>query len=141
MATKKIAELHDANLLSIKLGNCKTEVRMTFESANFQEITLTLFDVKLMRVVDFWQGNIVSRAIFYSGADLNHSEMLSQIEWASSSTNSGPISPDKDNQAFLTEVLSGKLEIFYLDPTSGAEAVIVCEHHQIDIQPSEFGLR
>jgi hypothetical protein len=135
MSVQKIAELHDAKLLSIALD--KTEVRMIFETDKTKKVHLNFLNVEQIRVVDFWLENIVSRAQIFEGPDFERATVLGHIEWVLSSTNSKPFLVTEKIQAICTDIELDRHKLFHLDPSVGAEAVIIYEQLQVDLRGEE----
>ncbi|WP_085488469.1 hypothetical protein [Paraburkholderia susongensis] len=119
---------HDAELFQIEHRRDDRELELGFRRVNGEIEFLLFTQVISQRMVDFTEQNVASRLLLSPKHSFSVSEVRTLIGWVRSYTDSKPASvSDEQVEQLHHALLEGTATLFTLDPSCGAEMVVLCE--------------
>lgn len=80
----------------------------------------------MFRVADVVRQNVASRIVIYSGNGFDMDDVCSKISWASTADGEKSYVSQKLIESITGRLLEGDQILVYLEPSVGAEAVLLC---------------
>ena len=116
--------LHDAELSALSISRKDSVITMDFVNGSVEH-RLKFYDVIALRIVDLIQQNVVSQAFLSSSGDLSDEYLIKSIKWACSLSDSSEFINDSQAKAWIERIKRGELSLFVIEPSWGAELVVV----------------
>lgn len=119
--------LHDAELVAIAVDRANSIARLSFLLQDGALHIAELRGLKAFRCEDLTLQNVVSRALQSSQKQLSSEDLDYWVMWVTSLSDASSWLSEKHKQDWLTDCMSGTLELVVFEPSAGAQAVAVCE--------------
>jgi hypothetical protein len=100
---------------------------LNFELVNGDSAQLLFSGVQALRINDYGLQNVVSRLLISPSYTFSIAEINEYISWAHSKHDYKASFSDEEVREMRTFVERGRLALFVLEPSVGAEIVILCE--------------
>ncbi|MXN80150.1 hypothetical protein GR157_36245 [Burkholderia sp. 4701] len=121
-----LSSYHDAEIGGIAYTRALRSVLLSLEQPGGKEAQLLFSGVRAFRVNDYGLENVVSRTLVSTSRKFSREEIRDYVQWAQSEHNfKAPLTEarTKEIEAALSR---GKLLLFVVEPSVGAEIVILC---------------
>lgn len=125
---QEFPSFHDAELFRIEHRRDDRELELGFKRVN-GEIEFLLFrQVICQRIVDFAEQNVASRILLSPKHPFSVNDVRTLVGWVRSWADSKPqLVSDEQAEQLTQAFLAGKETLFALEPSCGAEMVVLCE--------------
>ncbi|WP_434559387.1 hypothetical protein [Pseudomonas sp. R1-6] len=128
MNTKVLYQYHDAVLLGISTDDAFGSCLLSFKQSDGKKSELILSGCELIRVVDYTNQNIVSRLVVYQGGIVDKVDAATKLIWASELSDASSYLSQEALNSIIERISSGSACLIYLEPSSGAEVVALCNN-------------
>jgi hypothetical protein len=122
-----LSQLHDAELSALSIDRHKQIVTLEFRRLGDVVHRLTFHGVVGFRVVDLVQQNVVSRILLSSNGALTDHQLYAWIKWANTLAESESFIQQVEADDLVGKIKAGTLSLLVLDPSWGAELVVIFE--------------
>jgi hypothetical protein len=122
-----IDNFHDTELCAIDVRRFPELVTLTFKISDNNFRQLELNNCKDFRLVDLKRQNIVSRILIISGTEIDKDFVKNQVDWVSRHVDTTSSVSNDEFEKLFRQIWDGKLTVFSLVPSVGAECVAICE--------------
>ncbi len=119
--------LHDAELVSLAVSRGERTVQLGFRLVNGEDRELLFRGVHSLRATDFVEQNVVSRVLLSSNHLFSAEDLTNRVQWANRLSDTRPFMSDEPLQRCVDRLQRGELTLFVLEPSWGAELVILSE--------------
>ncbi|NHN68222.1 MULTISPECIES: hypothetical protein [Pseudomonas] len=126
MSTKVLHQYHDAVLMGISTYNASDSYLLSFKHFDGKKSELILSGCELVRMVDYTTQNIVSRLVVYQGATVDRVDVATKLTWGSELLDASSYLTQETINRIIERISSGSACLIYLEPSSGAEVVALC---------------
>lgn len=126
---RKLSSFHDYELVGIDSSSLPVVV-FTLQGDG-EEKRLCFYDVELFRVSDYIKQNVVNRIIVTPTDQLERPDVKRAIIWGSSLSDTSSLIRDDSIEEYVNKIIGEELHLVLLEPSWGAEAVVVCKSFQI----------
>jgi hypothetical protein len=124
----KLPSFHDAELIRIEHRPDEHQLDLGFKRVNGEIEFLRFLQVSALRIVDFAEQNVASRILLTPMHVFSNLDVCSFVGWVRSYVDSRPAHVSEEQAEQLTQdFLEGKKALFALEPSCGAEIVVLCE--------------
>ncbi|MDF3941755.1 hypothetical protein P3W66_17040 [Achromobacter denitrificans] len=132
-------DFHDAELVGVDLVSSERKVVLSFKLVAGVRAFIVLEGVESIRVCDYIFQNIVSRLFDSMLKNFLHTNLLDDhVEWLYTLSDGTRRVKDQTILETKSKVREGKVRLFVLEPSWGAELVCLCESirpkYQIECQ-------
>ena len=117
--------LHDVTLTGIEIDTPKHSAAFRFRTERSELVGIRFEDIKCIRVVDVLIQNVVSRVIVTPSASLPEDEIERLVRWACSDEDRHLLATTSFIENVCAAIHRGDLRFLWLDPSVGAQAVVV----------------
>jgi hypothetical protein len=125
---KELPSFHDAELFRIEHRRDERELDLGFRRVNGEIEFLRFCQVSALRIVDFAEQNVASRILLTPVHVFSNSDVCSLVGWVRSYADSRPVRVSEEEvEQFTQDFLEGKKSMFALEPSCGAEIVVLYE--------------
>lgn len=118
---------HDAELSGTAYSRANASILLNFELVNGDSVQLLFSGVEAFRINDFGLQNVVSRILASPSYAFSINQINEYVSWAHSKHDYKASFSDQEIRDIGTAVERGELTLFVLEPSVGAEIVILCE--------------
>lgn len=125
---ERLSTFHDAELRQVSHNAEFGFLELGFEKADGQFVVITLSGVTAFRVTDMAMQNVVSRLLVHGiNTNLTENELTDRIGWVSKTCDGEQLSESATLKRLIEKVNSGELLLFILEPSWGAELIVIAE--------------
>lgn len=124
---KLLHNYHDAELAGTAYSRADTSTRLDFERVGGDPARLAFFGIKAFRISDYGLQNVVSRFLVSPSYPFSTDEIKEYVSWAHSKHDYKAPFSDEEARDVEVAIKHDKLTLFVLEPSVGAEIVILCE--------------
>ena len=125
---ERLSTFHDAELRQVSHKAEFGLLELGFEKADGQFVVITLCRVTAFRVTDMAMQNVVSRLLVHGvNVNLAEIELADRIGWVSRTCDGEQLSEPATLNRLIERVNSGELLLFILEPSWGAELIVIAE--------------
>jgi hypothetical protein len=125
---QNLPSFHDAELFRIEHRRDDRELELGFKRVNGELEYLLLKQVLSQRLVDFAEQNVASRVLLSPKHSFSVSDVRTAVGWLRSSADSKPALVSEEQAEHIAQaILEGRSTLFALEPSCGAEMVVLCE--------------
>ncbi|SMG60823.1 hypothetical protein [Paraburkholderia susongensis] len=124
---------HDAEIGTIAYSRTRKSVQLDFQQTSGDDIHLTFSGVRAFRVNDFGLQNVVSRVLVSTSRVFSADEVRDYLQWAHSQHDYKASLADAKATEIERALSQGALFLFVVEPSVGAEIVILCEGMEITV--------
>jgi len=123
-----LATFHDAELYKVVMDRKLKTLALAFELADGNKEEFSFEGVLTYKIDNIFYQNVVSRLYLTSARMIEEGELDRILSWTFSRV-AEPATKDSDYfQKAKSDILAGKLILFYLDPSVGAQASVIAEN-------------
>jgi len=125
---ERLGSFHDAELRHISHKAEVDLLELGFEKADGQFVVVSLCGVAAFRVTDMRMQNVVSRLLVHgSNIELTEDELAERVGWVSRTCDGEQLSEPAAVSVLVQKVTSGARLLFILEPSWGAEMIVIAE--------------
>jgi hypothetical protein len=124
MNTRK--NYHDAEFIGLRYVRAERRLELNFELATGGFAVVSCEEVSVFRLGEMGLQNVASRLLISSEREMQPGEIRERINWAASRDSWEYAMTDEQAAHFTTEIRQRNLTLLVLEPSIGAELVIVC---------------
>ena len=125
---ERLSTFHDAELRQMSHIADVNRLELGFEKSDGQFVVISLRGLVAFRVVDFGLQNVVSRLLVQGfNLKLAKPELVDRVGWISNSCDGDQLSDLATVNTLVQRVDSGELLLFILEPSWGAEMIVLAE--------------
>lgn len=125
---ERLSTFHDAELRQISHIADVNRLELGFEKADGQFVVISLRGLVAFRVVDFGLQNVVSMLLVQGfNLKLTKPELVDRVGWISNNCDGDQLSDLATVNTLVQRVDSGELLLFILEPSWGAEMIVLAE--------------
>jgi hypothetical protein len=125
---ERLGTFHDAELRTVSHKADVELLELGFEKADGQFVMVSLRGIAAFRVTDMRTQNVVSRLLVH-GANIQFAEdeILDRVSWVSRTCEGEQLSKPAAIYTLVQKVKSGEQLLFVLEPSWGAEMIVIAE--------------
>lgn len=127
---KLLRSYHDAELSGAAYSRVNASALLNFECVSGDSARLLFSGVKALRINDYGLQNVVSRLLVSPSYAFSTNEVHEYVSWAHSKHDYKAPFSDEEARDIEIAIEHGRLMLFVLEPSVGAEIVILCESVQ-----------
>lgn len=127
---KLLHNYHDAELSGAAYLRADASALLNFQRASGESARLVFTGVRALRIVDYGLQNVASRFLTSPTYVFSTDEIKAYVSWAHSKHDYNAAVSDDEVKEIEIAVAHGRLTLFVLEPSVGAEIVILCERAQ-----------
>lgn len=125
---ERLSTFHDAELRQVSHKAEFGLLELGFEKADGQFVVMSLCRVAAFRVTDMAMQNVVSRLLIHGvNIKLTENELADRIGWVSKTCDGEQLSEPSTLSMLIDKVNSGEMLLFILEPSWGAELIVIAE--------------
>jgi hypothetical protein len=125
---QNLPSFHDAELFRIEHRRDDRELELGFKRVNGEVEFLLFKQLISQRMVDFAEQNVASRILLSPKHSFSVNDVRTLIGWVRSWADSKPAAvSDEQAEQLAQAILAGKVTLFALEPSCGAEMVVLSE--------------
>jgi hypothetical protein len=128
MKTRK--NYHDAEFIGLRYVRAERRLELNFELDSGGFAVVSCEGVSAFRLGEMGLQNVASRLLISSEREIQPGDMRERINWAASRDDWEYAMTDEQAAHFITEIRQGNLTLLVLEPSIGAELVVVCSSVQ-----------
>jgi hypothetical protein len=125
MNTKK--NYHDAEFIGLHYTRDERRLRLNFQLVSGEVAVVRCEVVSVFRLGEMGLQNVASRLLISSEREFQPDDIRERINWAASRDSWEYAMTDEQAAHFATEIGQRKLIVLVLEPSIGAELVVVCK--------------
>ncbi|WP_322028565.1 hypothetical protein [Paraburkholderia sp. J76] len=129
--TRNVSDLpsfHDAELCSVEHDPEARSLTLRFRRVGGENEVLKFSGVIAQRLIDFAAQNVASRLLISPGYMFTSAEARTWIQWINSRDDSKATAiSEESSDAYAADFNAGRLTLFLLEPSCGAEMAVLCE--------------
>jgi len=119
-------DFHDASILAIRMSKGGDSVALEIETRDRGRAVIQATGLKGFRATDVGMQNVLSRGIFSRSTLMSSRAIGEMLDWLTSGGDGVSYLNNAARQRYSAEILSGELELAVLEPSVGAEIVLLC---------------
>lgn len=127
---------HDAELVRIDHRPADRELLLRFARVDGTTGTFRFIGVVSQRVVDFAEQNVVSRLLISPTYNFSAAEVEQWSRWVDSRDDFQATVDQKQIDQRIADFVAGRKALFVLEPSCGAEVVVVCDSIWLSVKPA-----
>jgi hypothetical protein len=132
LSIKELSKFHDAEINSILRFSEENDLQLGFKLNSGGQCTVIFHDVKAVRIRDLVSQNVVSRVKVLPFSSLSDARVEELINWANSFVDADIRLAPNAMQHWLTQIKNGRWILFVIEPSRGAEVVVIAETITLD---------
>lgn len=126
-ASEDASEFHDSEISSIEIMKLENEMRISLLMPSGIHACLSIKKIRFARITDFVMQNVVSEIRISKFENFSEEELKGLVNWSNSFSDVEiELTPDSMRKC-LEDISNGRLQVLAIEPSRGAEAVIVAE--------------
>lgn len=126
-ASEDASEFHDSEISSIEIMMSDNEMRISLLMPSGIRACLEIKKIRFARINDFVMQNVVSEIRISKFYKFSEDELKELVNWSNSFSDVEiELTPDSMRKC-LEDISNGRLQVLVIEPSRGAEAVIVAE--------------
>jgi hypothetical protein len=118
---------HDAELVGLSYTRDRQHLVLNFQLVNGDLAVVRCDGVTHFKLGEMSLQNVTSRLLLSSEREIHPDEIRSHINWACSRDGHEHAMTDARATHFVTEIRERRLTVLVLEPSIGAELVVVCK--------------
>ncbi|SDJ04196.1 hypothetical protein SAMN04487926_1317 [Paraburkholderia steynii] len=122
---------HDAEIAGVAYSRASGSALLNLERVISTETRIGFSGVKALRVSDFGLQNVISRVLISGSHRFSTDEIRDHVQWAYSQHDYNASLADEKIAEIEAAVSQGELVLFVIEPSVGAEIVILCVSVQV----------
>lgn len=123
--TEELENIHDAELVNISIMRAVRSLRLEFLLVTGGKIQVLVDGVTHFRAADVIMQNVVSRLLISSRDALSDNDIADRLRWVTRLSDTSSFASDPQLDLLRAKLLSNELVLIFLEPSWGAELVIV----------------
>ena len=125
---ERLSTFHDAELRHVSHKAAVELLELGFEKADGQFVLISLCGVVAFRATDMKMQSVVSRLLVHGiNITLTEADLVEHVGWISRTCDGEQLSDSKAVNTLVQKVIAGKRQLFILEPSWGAEMVVLAE--------------
>jgi hypothetical protein len=129
--------LHDVTLTGVEIDTPRYAAAFRFRTERGEHVSITFEDIKCIRIVDVLIQNVVSRVLATPSERLSEEEIERLVRWACSDEDRHVLATASFIENVCAAIHQGELRFLWLDPSVGAQAVVVSRLLSIEGQSAK----
>ncbi|QDH58654.1 hypothetical protein [Pandoraea pnomenusa] len=126
-ASEDASEFHDSEISSVEIMKSENEMRIILLKPSGVRACLEIKNIRFARINDFVMQNVVSEIRISKFYKFSEDELKGLVNWSNSFSDVEiELTPDSMRKC-LGDIGNGRLQVLAIEPSRGAEAVIVAE--------------
>ncbi|CAN7691998.1 hypothetical protein [Caballeronia sp. LjRoot31] len=125
MNTKK--NYHDADFIGLQYTRAERRLTLDFQLVTGELAVVCCEEVSVFRLGEMGLQNVTSRLLISSEREFQPNDIRERINWAASREGWEYTMTDEQAEHFIIEIRQQKLTVLVLEPSIGAELVVVCK--------------
>lgn len=125
MNTKR--NYHDADFFGLQYTRDERSLTLNFQLVNGEFTIVCCEEVSVFRLGEMGVQNVTSRLLISSEREFQPNDIRERINWAASRDGWEYTMTDEQAGHFITEIRQQRLTVLVLEPSIGAELVVVCK--------------
>ncbi|SOE94171.1 hypothetical protein SAMN05414139_06982 [Burkholderia sp. D7] len=125
MNTKK--NYHDAEFIGLLYARDKQRLTLNFQLVSGELAAVHCEDVSVFRLGEMGLQNVTSRLLISSEREFQPDDIREHINWAASRDGWEYAMTDEQAANFIAKIQQRQLIVLVLEPSIGAELVVVCK--------------
>jgi len=123
-----VPSFHDAELRGIEHRPEDGGLELRFKRVGGEVAAFRFVGVIAQRIVDFAGQNVLSRLLISPRYEFSSDEVRTWVQWLNSrdDAKAAPVDNEKADR-YVRDFLTGRRALFVLEPSCGAEMVVLCE--------------
>ncbi|MEM5330198.1 hypothetical protein VSR34_26855 [Paraburkholderia sp. JHI2823] len=119
---------HDAELRGIEHDPEARSLTLRFRRVGGEVEVLKFFEVVAQRLIDFAGQNVASRLLISPKHTFTSADAQTWVQWINSRDDSkGTGISGEEGDKYASDFRAGRLTLFVLEPSCGAEMAVLCE--------------
>jgi hypothetical protein len=117
---------HDAEFIGLHYARDERRLTLNFQLVSGELAVVHCGEISVFRLGDMGLQNVTSRLLISSEKEFKPDDIRERINWAASRDDWEYAMTDEQAIHFATEIRLRKLTLLVLEPSIGAEVVVVC---------------
>ncbi|SAL45825.1 hypothetical protein [Caballeronia humi] len=118
---------HDAELAGVEYSREKASLLLAFDCVGEGVGKISCTGIRNFRLGEFGLQNVVSRLMVSTSRTFAAEDIRAHVDWANSKDDVRRSMTDERARFFVDGISNGQLVLLVLEPSVGAELVVVCE--------------
>ncbi len=119
--------LHDAELCLILMDRDAASLRLSFKNSSKTINTLLFRNILTYKINNVQYQNVVSRILVSKSGIQFDGDLEKVVRWTCSGSSNDLLISEDNLRSHIAEIRSGGLELFYAEPSWGAEVGVIAE--------------
>ncbi|UVA79140.1 hypothetical protein [Pandoraea commovens] len=126
-ASEDASKFHDSEISSIEIMKSESEMRVGLLMPSGIHAYLAIKKIRFVRITDFVMQNVISEIRISKYENFSEEELKRLVNWSNSFSDVEiELTPDSMRK-FMEDISNGRLQVLAIEPSRGAEAVIIAE--------------